>query len=56
MEYMGFQLQVSLTPEGNSTSLRDTQSVRNFFFESFQYKLGDTLYIAIHSLENQILK
>ena len=30
------------TPEGNSTSLRNTQSVSSFF-ESFQYKLGATL-------------
>ena len=51
MEYMGFQLQMPRTPEGNSTGLRNTQSVSNFFFESFQYKLGDTLYIATHSLE-----
>ena len=51
MEYMGFQLQVARTPEGNSTSLLNTQSVSIFFFESFQYKLGDTLYIAIHSIK-----
>ena len=51
MEYMGFQLQVARTPEGNSTSLLNTQSVSIFFFESFRYKLGDTLYIAIHSIK-----
>ena len=46
MEYMGFQRQVPRTPEWNSTTLRNKQSVSTFFFESFQYKLGDTLYIA----------
>ena len=51
MEYMGFQLQVARTPEGNSTSLLNTQSVSIFFSNRFQYKLGDTLYIAIHSIK-----
>ena len=51
MEHMGFQLQVPRTPERNSTSLRNTQSVSKFFFESFQYKLGDNLYIVIHSIK-----
>ena len=35
MEYMGFQLQVSRTPEGDSSSLRNTQSVSNFFSNRF---------------------
>ena len=31
MEHMGFQLQVPRTPEGNSSSLPNTQSVSTFF-------------------------
>ena len=55
MDYKGFQLQVSRTPEGKSTSLRNTQSVSSFF-QLFQYKLGATLYIAIHSIKKSKFK
>ena len=38
------------TPEG-TVLVYSTHKVYAFFFESFQYKLGDTLYIAIHSIK-----